>query len=101
MAEKVEENCPLDGFNECRQLECAWFVKMRGNDPETGQETEEYACGMSWMPLLLIENVAHSANMNASVERFKEDMIQANNSSLELLQHKQKADQDQLGVIEQ
>ena len=31
-------NCPLDNFNPCRQLDCAWFTQIRGHNPNTGEE---------------------------------------------------------------
>jgi hypothetical protein len=34
-------NCPLDGFNPCRQLECAWFMKIKGKDPQSEKEIED------------------------------------------------------------
>ena len=44
-------NCPLDGFNPCRQLDCAWFMKVRGNNPNTGEEIDDYGCSMAWIPI--------------------------------------------------
>ena len=30
---QVKDNCPLDNFNPCRQFDCAWFMKVQGNNP--------------------------------------------------------------------
>jgi hypothetical protein len=55
---KIEpkNNCPLDGFKPCRELECAWFIKVVGKNPQTRQDIEDWGCSMSWMPILTIEN---------------------------------------------
>ena len=41
---KIEpkQNCPLDNFNPCRQLECAWFMKVQGKNPNTGEQIEDW-----------------------------------------------------------
>ena len=51
-----KSNCPLDNFNPCRQMECAWFMQIRGKNPKTGEDLDEWACAVSWLPILLIEN---------------------------------------------
>ena len=53
---EAKANCPLDNFNPCRQLDCAWFMKVRGANPNTGEEIDDYGCSIAWMPVLMIEN---------------------------------------------
>lgn len=53
---EVKQNCPLDSFNPCRQFDCAWFMKIAGKNPNTGEPTEEWGCSMAWLPILMIEN---------------------------------------------
>ena len=48
-------NCPLDGFKPCRQLDCAWFIKIAGTNPNTGKEVEEWGCSMAWLPERLFQ----------------------------------------------
>jgi hypothetical protein len=71
-------NCPLDGFNPCRQLDCAWFIKIAGTNPNTGKEVEEWGCSMAWMPMLMIENSQQQRSTGAAVESFRNEMVKNN-----------------------
>jgi hypothetical protein len=77
---KLEQktNCPLDGFNPCRQLDCAWFIKVRGNNPNTGEEVDDYGCSMAWLPILMIENSQQQRQTGAAVESFRNEMVKNN-----------------------
>jgi len=76
-----KSNCPLDGFNPCRQLDCAWFLKIRGANPNTGADIDEWGCSMSWLPILLIENSQQQRQTGAAVESFRNEMVKANESN--------------------
>lgn len=78
-------NCPLDGFNPCRQLECAWFMKVAGTNPNTGKEMEEWGCAMAWMPILMIENSQQQRQTGAAVESFRNEMVKNNEVSQRVL----------------
>lgn len=84
---KIEpkDNCPLNGFEPCKQLECAWFLKVRGTNPNTGEEVDDWGCSMAWMPVLLIENAQMSRHTGAAVESFRNEMVKANTASQQLL----------------
>ena len=73
-----KSNCPLNNFEPCKQLECAWFIKMRGNNPNTGEDVDEWACSMAWLPILLIENSQQQRSTGAAVESFRNEMVRAN-----------------------
>jgi hypothetical protein len=78
-------NCPLDGFKPCRQLECAWFMKIRGNNPNTGAEIDDYGCSISWLPILMIENSQQQRQTGAAVESFRNEMVKTNETSHHVL----------------
>jgi len=82
---EVKNNCPLNKFEPCKQLECAWFVKVSGNNPNTGQPVDEYACAVAWMPILLIENSQQQRQTGAAVESFRNEVTKANNASHSVL----------------
>jgi hypothetical protein len=82
---EVKANCPLDGFKPCRQLECAWFMKIRGNNPNTGEEVDEYGCSMAWLPMLMIENSQQQRSTGAAVESFRNEMVKSNENSQHVL----------------
>jgi hypothetical protein len=77
---KIESktNCPLDNFNPCRQLDCAWFMKIKGKDPQSDKEVEEWGCSMAWLPVLMIENSQQQRQTGAAVESFRNEMVKAN-----------------------
>jgi len=83
---KVEENCPLNGFKKCKQFKCAWFVQMKGTNANTGDEVDEYACAIAWLPMLLVENAAQSRQAGAAIESFRNEMVKANESNQNLLE---------------
>ena len=75
---QVKDNCPLDSFNPCRQFDCAWFMKVQGSNPNTGEPTEEWGCAMAWLPFLMIENAMQSRATGAAVESFRNEMVSSN-----------------------
>lgn len=84
---KIESkhNCPLDNFNPCRQLECAWFLKIRGTNPNTGEDVDDWGCSMAWMPILMIENSQQQRQTGAAVESFRNEMVKANETGQQVL----------------
>ena len=82
---EAKANCPLDKFKPCRELECAWFMKVRGNNPNTGEEIDDYGCAMAWMPVLMIENSQQQRQTGAAVESFRNEMVKANDVSQQVL----------------
>lgn len=84
---KIEpkNNCPLDSFNPCRQLDCAWFIKIAGHNPNTGAEVEDWGCSMAWMPIIMIENNQMQRQTGSAVESFRNEMVRANEASQKVL----------------
>jgi len=81
---KIESKdlCPLNGFEKCRQLDCAWFTQLRGSNPNTGDDVDEWGCAIAWLPLLLVENSGQQRQTGAAVESFRNEMVAANQSGL-------------------
>ena len=75
---EAKANCPLDNFNPCRQLECAWFMKVVGVNPNTGKEIEDWGCSMAWLPIMMIENSQQQRSTGAAVESFRNEMVKSN-----------------------
>jgi hypothetical protein len=78
-------NCPLDGFNPCRQLECAWFLKISGKDPQSNKDIDEWGCSMAWLPIMMIENSQQQRSTGAAVESFRNEMVKANETTTRAL----------------
>jgi hypothetical protein len=66
--------CPLVQ-GDCKQLECVWFTQVRGQDPNTGKEVDEYGCAVAWLPMLLIENAQQSRQTGAAVESMRNETV--------------------------
>ena len=78
-------NCPLNGFEPCRQMECAWFMKVMGTNPNTGKDVEDWGCSMAWLPIMMIENSQQQRQTGAAVESFRNEMVKANEISQQVL----------------
>lgn len=82
---EVKDNCPLNGFEPCKQMDCAWFIQIRGIDPNTGEEVDDWGCSMAWLPKLLIENAMMSRQTGAAVESFRNEMVKSNDLNRDIL----------------
>jgi hypothetical protein len=78
-------NCPLHNFEPCKQLDCAWFLKIRGSNPNTGADVDDWGCAIAWMPVLMIENSQQQRQTGAAVESFRNEMVKANEASQQIL----------------
>ena len=91
---EVKDNCPLNGFESCKKFDCAWFVQIRGTNPNTGEEVDDWGCAMAWMPMLLIENAQQSRQTGAAVESFRNEMVKSNDLNRDILIAQSKHDKD-------
>jgi hypothetical protein len=82
---KPKNGCPLNSFEPCKQLDCSWFIQVRGTNPNTGKEVDEWACSIAWMPMLMIENSQQQRKTGAAVESFRNEMVKANEVSTNVL----------------
>ena len=79
--------CPLLK-KDCIGLQCSWLTKMRGMNPNTGEEVDEYACAIAWLPMLLVENSQQQRHTGAAVESFRNEMVKGNEAFGQLIMHK-------------
>lgn len=88
---KTGSLCPLLK-KDCVQMQCSWFTQLRGKNPQTGADVDEWGCAVTWLPMLLIENSQQQRQTGAAVESFRNEMVKANESSQQALlaatQHK-------------
>ena len=76
--------CPLIK-KDCIQMQCSWFTQVRGHNPNTGKEVDEWACAIAWLPIMLIENSQQERQTGAAVESFRNEMVRANEASTQIL----------------
>tara|TARA_B100001094_G_scaffold327296_1_gene385170 strand:+ start:42075 stop:42458 length:384 start_codon:yes stop_codon:yes gene_type:complete len=84
MSDAFGKWCPLIRKN-CIEHKCAWYMRIAGLDPNTGQEIDHWGCAISWMPTLLIENSQQQRQTGAAVESFRNEMVNANESNQQML----------------
>ena len=86
---KIILTCPLG--SQCETIKgdaihrCAWYTKLAGTNPNTGEQVDEHGCAMSWLPMLLIENSGQQRSTSAAVESFRNEMTSANQTSQQIL----------------
>lgn len=76
--------CPLM-HKDCIGIQCSWFTQVRGTNPNTGQEVDEWGCAVTWLPVLLIENAQQSRQAGAAIESFRNEMVEATHSNQAVL----------------
>lgn len=76
--------CPLIK-KDCVGLQCSWFTQLRGTNPNTGQDVDEWGCAITWLPMLLVENSQMQRHTGAAVESFRNEMVKANETSHKVL----------------
>ena len=76
--------CPLVK-EDCLQLKCAWFTQLRGTNPNTGKDIDEWGCAVTWLPILLVENSQQQRSTGAAVESFRNEMVKANETTSQIL----------------
>ncbi len=76
--------CPLIKA-DCKGLDCVLFTQVRGTNPNTGKEVDEYACAIAWLPVLMIENSQQQRQTGAAVESFRNEMTKANEVNTQVL----------------
>ena len=81
---EVGKFCPLIG-KDCIQTQCSWFTQVRGNDPQTGKEIDEWGCAVTWMPVLLIENSQMQRQTGAAVESARNESVRDNEANRKLI----------------
>jgi hypothetical protein len=83
MQMKPGNYCPLIK-KKCIEQKCAWFTQVRGLNPNTGQEIDEWGCAVAWMPVMAIEVAQKENQTGAAVESFRNEVVRANAQNQQL-----------------
>lgn len=73
--------CPLIK-EECVGLKCAFYTHVRGTDPQSGQEVDEWACAITWLPVLLINTAKEVRQGAAATESYRNETVTAAEKAL-------------------
>lgn len=80
--------CPLG--SKCEEIRdnklhrCAWFTEVKGTNPQTGENTDEKACAIAWLPILQIENAGVSRSTADAVISMREETVKRQDAFLTL-----------------
>jgi hypothetical protein len=82
--------CPATGFtNSCRAIvtvhTCPKFVCIRGKDPQTGVDVDQWGCVDGFLPMLLLAGAQASRQTSAAVESFRNEVVKAEKDKQALL----------------
>lgn len=61
------------------------MTQIRGSNPNTGAEIDEYGCAIAWLPMLLIEGSQQQRQTGAAVESFRNEMVNSNMAGNQML----------------
>ncbi len=73
--------CPLIK-KDCIGLQCNWFTQVRGTNPQSGAEVDEWGCAIKWLPMLLINTANETRQGAAATESFRNAMVAASETAL-------------------
>lgn len=81
--------CPLG--SECRKIvdgkihQCAWYVSLKGNDPQDGSPISESRCAIAWQPLLMVEGSRETSRVAASVQSLRNETVIRQDRAIEVM----------------
>lgn len=85
----VQLTCPLgctcEEVKDGAIYRCAWFVTLKGSNPQTGQEVDERACAIAWMPILQVEVAGTNRGQTAAIESLRNEHVLRQNAGLAIL----------------
>lgn len=71
--------CPLG--SKCKEIKdnkmyrCAWLTELKGQNPQTGEQLDEEACAISWMPMMQVEVAQTQRGVSAAVVSLRDETI--------------------------
>lgn len=93
MAQAKKILCPMMG-GECVEdgairngelVACRFWVTVQGVNPQTGETISNGDCAIAWTPVLMIENSKVNRETGAAVESFRNEMVNAQAVSNQVL----------------
>lgn len=76
---EVVPTCPLG--SECEEIKdnkihrCMWYTAVRGTNPNTGEEMDEWNCAIAWGPILQIETSQTQRGVSSALESFRNETV--------------------------
>ena len=76
---EVVLTCPLG--SECEEIKdnkihrCIWYTAVRGVNPNTGEEVDDWNCAIAWGPILQIETSQTQRGVSSALESFRNETV--------------------------
>ncbi|MBN3853843.1 hypothetical protein G3N59_10675 [Paraburkholderia sp. Ac-20340] len=71
--------CPLLK-KACIEQECAFYVHITGQHPQSGAAMDLWDCAVKWTPVMMLDASKNVRNVQASVETMRNDVVQRQES---------------------
>lgn len=68
---KVDENGQIIETHRCRL-----YIKLAGQNPQTGEMMDEWNCSIPWSVIMLVENANTNRGQTAALESFRNETVQ-------------------------
>lgn len=86
---EVRTTCPLGHTCE-RAVEgaierCAWYTRVVGVDPQTGQDVDDWRCAIAWQPVIMLEVAAKVNTGNATMQSLRNNLDERQKQALEVV----------------
>jgi hypothetical protein len=76
---EIKTTCPLG--SQCEEIKdnqmhrCAWYTKLVGKNPNTGEDVDDWSCAIAFMPMLQIEMANTNRGQTAALESFRNETV--------------------------
>lgn len=78
--------CPLWRKQMCKVCHtCPWWFNLKGKDPNTKQDLDEWRCAIAWAPTLSVEIAQQSRSTTAEVHEMRNENEQTTKTTHELI----------------
>jgi hypothetical protein len=54
---------------------CPMWTQLRGRNPNTGEEVDQWNCSLATLPMLLVENAQQARAAGAATESFRNEVV--------------------------
>ena len=77
--------CPLHKEKMSKVChKCPLWVALRGTNPNTGQDVDEWQCSLATLPMLLIENAQQARSAGAATESMRNEIVKRMDRPIQL-----------------
>jgi len=76
-------DCPLWQKSMAKVChKCPLWTQLRGTNPNTGQEVDQWNCALGHLPMLLVENAQQARQTGAATESLRNELVRVSETTL-------------------